>query len=119
MLGVAISCPVRLKNFAQIKLGHELKLANGDWHLTFEDTSTKNEVTLKFHIPETLAATFLAKNSVSDLYHASRLLGHRDLRTTEVHYIRASQLTASRKVNHVLEDLAAEPSAKHQHRRNK
>jgi len=181
MLGVAISCPVRLKNFAQIKLGHELKLANGDWQLTFEDTSTKNEVTLKFHIPETLApyishyvksvraefpgaarhaglwagskgaslsemtiydrmmitskklfgvainphsfrtiaATFLAENSVSDVYHASRLLGHRDLRTTEVHYIRASQLTASRKVNHVLEDLAAEPSAKQQHRRNK
>ena len=40
------------------------------------------------------------------MYHASRLLGHRDLKTTEVHYIRANQLTASRKVNHVLEDLA-------------
>lgn len=156
-------------------------LTNRNWHMTFEDSSTKNDVTLKFHIPATLApyithyveclrskfpgatqhagfwagsmgaplsmitlydrimitskrlfgvainphafraiaATYLAETSVSDVYHASRLLGHRDLKTTEVHYIRASQLTASRKVNHVLEDLAAGPPARQQHRRTK
>lgn len=179
MLGVAVSCPVRLKNFAQIRLGNELKLRNSCWCLTFEDTSTKNGVTLKFHIPSTLApyvshyvesirpefpgamlhaglwagskgarlseisiygrmmiaskklfgiainphafrsiaATFLAETSVKDVYHASQLLGHRELKTTQVHYIRANQLTASRKVNRVLEKLAADPPAQQPHRR--
>ena len=181
MLGIAVSCPVRLKNFAQIRLNHELVLRNNCWCLTFEDASTKTGVALKFHVPATLApyishyvenirmefpgaarhagiwagskgaplseitiygrmmitskklfgvainphafrtiaATFLAETSVNDVYHASRLLGHRDLKTTEVHYIRASQLVASRKVNCVLGDLAADPPAKQPHRRNK
>lgn len=181
MLGVAVSCPVRLKNFAQIRLGQELVLRYSCWCLTFEDSSTKTGTTLKFRIPATLAlhishyvehipmefpraarhaglwagskgaplseisiygrmmitskklfgvainphafrtiaATFLAETSVNDVYHASRLLGHRDLKTTEVHYIRASQLTASRKVNRVLGDLAADPPVKQPHRRNK
>lgn len=181
MLAIAITCPVRLRNFTQTRLGQELVLRNSCWHLTFDDASTKNGATLKFHIPATLepyvshyvdyirtefpgatlhtglwagskgaplseisiygrmmitskklfgvainphafrtiAATFLAEASVKDVYHASRLLGHRDLKTTEDHYIRASQLTASRKVNRVLEELAADPSTKQPHRRNK
>ena len=181
MLGVAVSCPVRLKNFAQIRLGHELVLRNSCWCLTFEDSSTKTGTTLKFHAPSslapyishyvenirpefpgialhtgiwagskgaplseisiygrmmiaskklfgvaisphafrTIAATFLAETSVNDVYHASRLLGHRDIKTTEVHYIRASQLTASRKVNRVLEELAVGPPAKQLFRRLK
>jgi site-specific recombinase XerC len=179
MMGVATACPVRLKNFAQIRLGHELMLKKDCWHLTFEDTSTKTGTTLKFQAPpklapyinryvecirpefpgaakhsgiwagskgaplseisiygrmmtaskklfgvainphafRTIAATFLAEASVEDVYHASRLLGHHSLKTTEGHYIRASQLTASRKVNRVLEELAADPPAKQRHRR--
>jgi integrase len=180
MLGIVIACPVRLKNFAQTRLGHELVLKTGSWHLTFEDFSTKTGTTLKFHAPATLspyishyverirgefpgatrhagvwagskgaplseisiygrmmiaskklfgvainphsfrtiAATFLAETSKEDVYHAGRLLGHRDIKTTEDHYIRASQLTASRKVNRVLAELAADPPAKQPHRRS-
>ncbi|MCZ6679110.1 MAG: site-specific integrase [Candidatus Poribacteria bacterium] len=174
MMGLAVACPVRLKNFAQIRVGHELKRLNGGWTLAFVGANIKNGTDFKFHAPAKLApyisrymesirpgvpgaayhtglwagskgaplseisiygrmmiasknlfgvainphsfrpiaATFLAETSVEDVYHASRLLGHRDLRTTEDHYIRASQLTASRKVNRLLGDLAPDLPAK-------
>lgn len=72
-------------------------------------------VAINPHTFRTIAATFLAETSINDVFYASRLLGHRDLRTTKVYYICANQLTASRKINRVLEELATDPPAKQQH----
>ncbi len=50
------------------------------------------------HAFRTISATFLAESSSSDALHARPLLGHRAAATTASHYIRASQIEASRKV---------------------
>ncbi len=50
------------------------------------------------HEFRSLAATALAESSPEDALYARPLLGHRRPETTEKHYIRASQLKASRQV---------------------
>ena len=50
-------------------------------------------------------ATFLAERPSEDALRAPALLGHRDRRTTERHYIRASRLQAGRDVTAALLDL--------------
>jgi len=50
------------------------------------------------HSFRSLAATLLAETSPEDALHARPLLGHRQMETTEKHYIRASQLSAAREL---------------------
>src|SRR5262245_14611236 len=52
-------------------------------------------VTISPHSFRTIAATALADSSPEDALHARPLLGHRSPKTTERHYIRASQVLAS------------------------
>ena len=51
------------------------------------------------------AATLLAETSPEDALHARPLLGHRQMKTTETHYIRASQLSGARKVAMALQEI--------------
>lgn len=57
------------------------------------------------HAFRTLAATLLAEASPEDALHARPLLGHRQLGTTEKHYIRACQMSAGRKVAEALQEI--------------
>jgi integrase len=57
------------------------------------------------HAFRSLAATLLAETSPEDALHARPLLGHRQPQTTEKHYIRASQLSAGRKVAVALQKI--------------
>ncbi len=57
------------------------------------------------HAFRSLAATLLAETSPEDALHARPLLGHRQPKTTEKHYVRASQLHAARKVAEVLQQI--------------
>lgn len=57
------------------------------------------------HAFRTLAATTLAESSRTDALLSRPLLGHRDARTTEAHYIRAEQIEASRAVADTLRKL--------------
>ena len=54
------------------------------------------------HAFRTIGATFLAEHAIDAPTLAAALLGHGDLRTTEAHYIRASQLAAGRTVAAIL-----------------
>lgn len=57
------------------------------------------------HAFRTVAATLLAETSPEDALHARPLLGHRQAKTTEKHYVRASQLSAAWKVAEVLQEI--------------
>ena len=57
------------------------------------------------HAFRSLAATLLAETSPEDALHARPLLGHRQPQTTEKHYVRASQLSAARKVAQALQQI--------------
>ncbi len=52
-----------------------------------------------------VAATFLADTSPEDALRAPALLGHRQLATTERHYIRANQVAANRKVAEAIRSI--------------
>ena len=57
------------------------------------------------HAFRSLAATLLAETSPEDARHARPLLGHRQAKTTEQHYIRASQLEAGRRVAEAVQKI--------------
>jgi integrase/recombinase XerD len=57
------------------------------------------------HAFRTIAATFFAETSPADALRARPLLGHRDAKTTERHYISANQIEASRKVSKAIEEI--------------
>jgi integrase len=64
------------------------------------------------HSFRSIAATALAEASPEDALHARPLLGHRLPDTTERHYVKATQLEASRRVNAALEAArTAKPGA--------
>lgn len=57
------------------------------------------------HAFRSLAATLLAETSPADALHARPLLGHRQMGTTARYYVRASQLSAARKVAAALQEI--------------
>lgn len=78
-------------------------------HSVYERTRRTAErllgVAIHPHLFRSIAATFLAEASPDDRVHASALLGHRDLRTTEAAYIRADRLKAGRTVTTALQEI--------------
>jgi integrase/recombinase XerD len=57
------------------------------------------------HAFRSLSATLLAETSPEDALRARPLLGHRQMGTTQKHYIRASQLSAARKVAAAVQEI--------------
>ena len=58
------------------------------------------------HLFRSCAATTLIEEAPEAARHVGPLLGHRDFRTTERHYVKARQIEASRRVNDMLSDFA-------------
>ena len=55
MVATFTICPVRVSNFAAIRIGEHLQQHGDEWRLKFEDVEIKNNTPLGFHIPPSLA----------------------------------------------------------------
>ena len=55
MVATLTICPVRISNFAAIRIKEHLQQHGDEWRLRFEDVEIKNKMPLGFHIPPSLA----------------------------------------------------------------
>ena len=55
MVAVFTICPVRLSNFAAIRIDKHLQRLTSGWRISFEDHEIKNKIPLGYHIPPSLA----------------------------------------------------------------
>jgi len=124
MITLLAVCPIRLKNFSTLGIGHTFKYVHGSWWIALRGTVTKSrrrpderrvpmtannlgtlisKVTLETlgvnvspHLFRTAAASTAATYGGSIPHLASAILNHTDPRVTEEHYNRASSLSASK-----------------------
>jgi hypothetical protein len=121
MIALLALCPIRLRNFAALEIGHTFKEVHGRWWIALPSVSTKSRRPDERCVLELLNRSidaYLNKSrpvllrrsrsttSARCLYcgglrrqhpHlASALLNHTDPRVTEEHYNRATSVTASK-----------------------